>query len=114
MASVVENRRPLFFVDLRFVDLWGGRGRPPGQPAHFVHNEPISAPGFLLARDDRSYIVLDLSADDSWGHISHQLGRLLLNYNYPRTPGWCDEGLGEYFSRLRLANKRARVGSDPE
>src|SRR5436309_4813253 len=33
MASVVENRRPLFFVDLRFVDLWGGRGRPPGQPA---------------------------------------------------------------------------------
>src|SRR5437899_3484422 len=33
MASVVENRRPLFFVDLRFVDLWGRRGRPPGQPA---------------------------------------------------------------------------------
>src|SRR5438445_634310 len=221
MASVVENRRPLFFVDLRFVDLWGGRGRPPGQPARrrrysivlastlfhsfgvtmlrsvvlvfllfctisahaaeapwirvssshfsvltdagekrgrevilrfeqmravfaqllmktrvrmpepleiiavksdkeyvqlapFVHNQPISAPGFFLAGDDRNYIVLDLFADDSWRAISHQFAHLLLNYNYPPTPGWFDEGFAEYFSSLRLENKQAQMGSDPE
>src|SRR5437870_2822066 len=215
MASVVENRRPLFFVDLRFVDLWGGRGRPPGQPARrrrysivlastlfhsfgvtmlrsvvlafllfctisahaaeapwirvssshfsvltdagekrgrevilrfeqmravfaqllmktrvrmpepleiiavksdkeyvqlapFVHNQPISAPGFFLAGDDRNYIVLDLFADDSWRAISHQFAHLLLNYNYPPTPGWFDEGFAEYFSSLRLADKQAQ------
>src|SRR5207302_1248974 len=141
MASVVENRRPLFFVDLRFVDLWGGRGRPPGQPARrrrysivlastlfhsfgvtmlrsvvlaFLLFCTISAPGFFLAGDDRNYIVLDLFADDSWHAISHQFAHLLLNYNYPPTPGWFDEGFAEYFSSLRLENKQAQMGSDPE
>src|SRR5438309_10617087 len=84
------------------------------QLAPFVHNQPISAPGFFLAGDDRNYIVLDLFADDSWRAISHQFAHLLLNYNYPPTPGWFDEGFAEYFSSLHLENKQAQMGSDPE
>ena len=84
------------------------------QLAPFVHNQPISAPGVFLAGDDRNYIVLDLFADDSWRAISHQFAHLLLNYNYPPTPGWFDEGFAEYFSSLRLENKQAQMGSDPE
>jgi tetratricopeptide (TPR) repeat protein len=80
----------------------------------FVHNQPISAPAFFLSGEDRNYIVLDLFADDSWRAISHQFAHLLLNYNYPPTPGWFDEGFAEYFSSLRLENKQAQMGADPE
>jgi tetratricopeptide (TPR) repeat protein len=84
------------------------------QLAPFARSQPISAPGFFLAGDDRNYIVLDLFADDSWRAISHQFAHMLLNYNYPPTPGWFDEGFAEYFSSLRLENKQAQLGSDPE
>jgi tetratricopeptide (TPR) repeat protein len=84
------------------------------QLAPFARSQPISAPGFFLDGDDRNYIVLDLFADDSWRAISHQFAHMLLNYNYPPTPGWFDEGFAEYFSSLRLENKQAQMGSDPE
>jgi tetratricopeptide (TPR) repeat protein len=73
-----------------------------------------STPGFFIPGDDRNYIVLDLAADDSWRAISHPFAHLLLNYNYPPTQAWFDEGFAEYFSSLQLDNKQARLGSDPE
>jgi tetratricopeptide (TPR) repeat protein len=75
--------------------------------------QPISAPGFFLAGDDRNYIVLDLAAEDSWRAASHDFARLLLNYNYPPTQEWFDEGFAQYFSSLRLSDTQAQVGSDP-
>ena len=84
------------------------------QLAPLVRNQPISAPAFLLPGEDRNYIVLDLFADDSWRAISHQFAHLLLNYNYPPTPGWFDEGFAEYFSSLRFTDRQAQMGSDPE
>jgi hypothetical protein len=74
---------------------------------------PISAPGFFLPGDDRNYIVLDLAAEDSWRAISHDFARLLLNYNYPPTQDWFDEGFAQYFSSLRLGDNQAQVGGDP-
>src|SRR5215470_19492967 len=80
----------------------------------FVRDQPISAPAFFLPGEDRNYIVLDLFVDDSWRAISHQFAHLLLNYNYPPTPGWFDEGFAEYFSSLRLTDRQAQMGTDPE
>ncbi len=74
---------------------------------------PISAPGFFLPGDDRNYIVLDLAAEDSWRAISHDVARLLLNFNYPPTQEWFDEGFAQYFSSLRLGDNQAQVGGDP-
>jgi len=73
-----------------------------------------SLPGFFLSGEDRNYIVLDVSADDSWRSVLHPLAHLLLNYNYPPTQPWFDEGFAEYFSSLRLDDKQARLGGDPE
>ena len=70
--------------------------------------------GFFLPGEDRNYIVLDVSADDSWRSVLHPLAHLLLNYNYPPTQPWFDEGFAEYFSSLRLDDKQAQLGSDPE
>jgi tetratricopeptide (TPR) repeat protein len=80
-------------------------------PLH--QGQPISAPGFFLAGDDRNYIVLDLAAEDSWRAISHDFARLLLNYNYPPTQEWFDEGFAQYFSSLHLGDTQAKVGDDP-
>ena len=73
-----------------------------------------SVTGFFLPGEDRNYIVLDLSADDSWRSVLHPFAHLLLNYNYPPTQPWFDEGFAEYFSSLRLDDKQAQLGSDPE
>jgi Flp pilus assembly protein TadD len=73
----------------------------------------ISAPGFFLAGEDRNYIVLDLAAEGSWRAVSHEFASLLLNFNYPPTQDWFDEGFAEYFSSLRLTDTQAQVGGDP-
>ena len=75
--------------------------------------QPISAPGFFLRGDDRNYIVLDLAAENSWQAVSHDVARLLLNFNYPPTQEWFDEGFAQYFSSLRLGDNQALLGGDP-
>ncbi len=74
---------------------------------------PISAPGFFLAGEDRNFIVLDLAAEDSWRAVSREFARLLLNFNYPQTQDWFDEGFAQYFSSLRLGDNQAQIGGDP-
>lgn len=74
---------------------------------------PISAPGFFLAGDDRNYMVLDLGASDSWRAVSREFARLLLNFNYPPTQDWFDEGFAQYFSSLHLTDNQAEIGGDP-
>jgi tetratricopeptide (TPR) repeat protein len=69
--------------------------------------------GFFLPGDDRDYFVLNLSKEESWRAVSRDFALLFLNYNYPPTQPWFDEGFAEYFSSLRL-DGQARVGGDPE
>ncbi len=75
--------------------------------------QPISAPGFFLPGEDRNYVVFDLSADASWRAVSHDFARLLLNFNYPPTQEWFDEGFAQYFSSLLLGDDQAQIGGDP-
>ncbi|GAC1676523.1 MAG: hypothetical protein NVS9B5_03780 [Terriglobales bacterium] len=70
--------------------------------------------GLFLPAEDRNYIVLNLGQDESWRSVLHQFAHLMLNYNYPPTQGWFDEGFVEYFSSLRLDNKQMEIGDDPE
>ena len=80
-------------------------------PLH--QGRPISAPGFFLAGEDRNFIVLDLAAEDSWRAVSREFALLLLNFNYPPTQDWFDEGFAQYFSSLRLGDSQAQIGGDP-
>jgi tetratricopeptide (TPR) repeat protein len=75
---------------------------------------PISEPGFFLAREDRNTAVLNLFAEEPWRAIAHPLAHVLLNGNYPPTQPWFDEGIAEYFSSVRVDNKQADMGGDPE
>src|SRR5262249_26184270 len=69
---------------------------------------------FFLSGEDRIFIVLNTFLPDPWRAIEHPFAHYLLNYNYPPTPAWFDEGFAEYFASLYLANKTAGLASDPE
>jgi len=80
-----------------------------------VHNgEATSAPGFFVPGDDRAFIVLNAFEPEPWRAVNHDFAHFLLNYNYPPTQSWFDEGFVEYFSSLRINNKTYEIGSDPE
>jgi tetratricopeptide (TPR) repeat protein len=84
------------------------------QIAPLHDGQPVTAPAFFLPGEDRNYIVLNLFEDDPWRAVTHEFAHVLLNHNYPPTQPWFDEGFAEYFSSLRLDNKQAQIGSDPE
>jgi tetratricopeptide (TPR) repeat protein len=73
-----------------------------------------TARAFVVPSADRVYIVLNLFEPDPWRAIAHPLAHYLLNYNYPPTQGWFDEGLAEYFGSICLDNKGVDIGADPE
>ena len=81
-------------------------------PIH--QGQAIADPSFFIPGEDRDYVVLNVSKDDSWRAISQDFARVLLNYNYPQTQALFDEGFAEYFSSVRLDDKQAQIGQDPE
>jgi len=68
---------------------------------------------FFLPGEDRNYFVLNASEDNPWHPIQYDFARLYMNYNYPPTPAWFDEGFAEYFAGMRLDNKMVQLGADP-
>lgn len=73
----------------------------------------IASGGFFLGGEDRDYVVLDASQPENWRAVSLDFARMLLNYNYPPTQPWFDEGFAEYFSSLRLSDTGGQIGGDP-
>jgi tetratricopeptide (TPR) repeat protein len=69
--------------------------------------------GFYVPAPDRVYIVLNLFEADPWRAVSHSMAHYFLNYNYPPTQGWFDEGLAEYFGSIYIG-KEVEIGADPE
>jgi tetratricopeptide (TPR) repeat protein len=84
------------------------------QSAPLHQGQPIDVPGFFLPGEDQNFIVLNLFEVESWRAVTHEYAHLLLNYNYPSVPGWFDEGLAEYFSSIRVDDKKYEIGGDPE
>jgi tetratricopeptide (TPR) repeat protein len=74
---------------------------------------PAIADAFFVPGEDRNYFVLNLSKEESWHAISREFVDVLLNFNYPPTQAWFDEGFADYFSSLRLDNKQGQIGGDP-
>jgi tetratricopeptide (TPR) repeat protein len=84
------------------------------QTAPLRQGQPIHAPGFFLPGEDHNFTVLNLLEEESWRAVAHDFAHLLLNYNYPEVQGWFDEGLVEYFSSIRVGDKKYDIGGDPE
>ena len=84
------------------------------QTAPLRQGQPIDTPGFFLPGEDQNFIVLKLLEEESWRAVAHDFAHLLLSYNYPEAPAWFDEGLTEYFSSIRVDDRKYEIGGDPE
>jgi tetratricopeptide (TPR) repeat protein len=84
------------------------------QSAPLRQGQPIDVPGFFLPGEDQNFIVLNLAEEQSWRAVAHDFAHLLIDYNYPPVQAWFDEGLAEYFSSIRLEDKKYEIGGDPE
>lgn len=84
------------------------------QLAPLLKGQPIEVPGFFLQSEDQDFIVLNLLEDEPWQAVAHDFARMLLSYNYPPAQAWFDDGLAEYFSSIRVDDKRVEIGGDPQ
>jgi Flp pilus assembly protein TadD len=89
----------------QFSPLYGGK--PIDLAGFFLGNGGQGGPG---ANEDRQYIALDLSQEDSWGTVFHEYAHLLINSNFPPSPVWFDEGFAEYCSSLKMDKKQIALG----
>jgi tetratricopeptide (TPR) repeat protein len=91
-----------------------------GNPATYAQlaptatTDPSVSQGFFLWGEDRIYIVLNVSVPDCWRAVEHPMAHYFLDYNYPPTQPWFDEGFAEYFASLYFTPKKTELGSDPE
>ncbi|HEV2698538.1 MAG TPA: hypothetical protein VGU90_11145, partial [Terriglobales bacterium] len=83
------------------------------QLAPSVNGQPINRAGFYISGEDRVFIVLNAADPDSWRAVEHPLAHYFLNYNYPPTQPWFDEGFAEYFASLNLTAQAVELGGDP-
>jgi tetratricopeptide (TPR) repeat protein len=74
------------------------------------NRQGLAMAAFFVPGEDRNYFVLNLSQEESWRAISYDFARVFLNYNYPPTQPWFDEGFAQYFASLRLDDKQGQIG----
>lgn len=110
--KVSVNTAPLQIIAFRngkelrqFSPLYGGK--PIELAGFFLGNGGRGGPG---ASEERQYIALDLSQEDSWGTVFHEYAHLLINSNFPPSPVWFDEGFAEYCSSLKVDKKEIAIG----
>jgi tetratricopeptide (TPR) repeat protein len=84
------------------------------QFAPLWHGKATEVSGLFQFSTDRSFILLDMSAEDPWQLVFHEYAHQLLNGNTSaQVQPWFDEGFAEYFSTIRVSGKEADVGLPP-
>lgn len=110
--KVSVNTAPLQIIAFR-------NGKEIRQFAPLYAGKPIEVAGFFLgnggrggpgSNEERQYIALDLSQEDSWGTVFHEYAHLLINSNFPPSPVWFDEGFAEYCSSLKMDKREIAIG----
>src|SRR5258708_5625410 len=85
------------------------------QIAPLWHGKPIQLAGLFQGGEDRSFIMLDMSAENPWSVVFHEYAHQLMNgVLTARVDPWFEEGFAEYFSSIEVDSKEARVGKVPE
>lgn len=84
------------------------------QVAPIFHGKPTQVAGLFQAGGDRSFIMLDMSADNPWTVVFHEYAHQLMNANLKDAyDPWFEEGFAEYFSSIEVDGKQAQVGRIP-
>lgn len=107
LRKKIHMAQPLEIIAIAGVDRYAQLAPQP-------NGNPIAESGFWLRGEDRVFIVLNASDSDCWRPVEHAFAHYLLDYNYPPTQPWFDEGFAEYFASLNFTPKKVELGSDPE
>ncbi len=81
--------------------------------APIQNGHPILETGFFLRSEERAFAVLNATDNDSWRQIASGFAHLLMDFNYPPTQAWFDEGIAQYVSSLQFTEKQVLIGGDP-
>ena len=73
--------------------------------------KPIELGGFFQQGEDKNFIVVDMSKEESWQIVLHEYAHLLLSGNFPQTAPWFDEGFAEYLSTMKVTNGTVEIGN---
>jgi tetratricopeptide (TPR) repeat protein len=85
------------------------------QFAPLFKGKPTPVSGLFEGNSDRSFILLDMSAEDPWQVVFHEYAHQLLNGNTNLSvQPWFDEGFAEYFSTIKVNGREADVGLPSE
>jgi tetratricopeptide (TPR) repeat protein len=85
------------------------------QVAPLWNGKPVQLSGLFQGGEDRSFIMLDMSAENPWVVVFHEYAHQLMNgVLTTRVDPWFEEGFAEYFSSIEVDSKEARVGKIPE
>src|SRR5215469_13294568 len=107
MRSKIHMAQPLEIIAISSESRYS-------QLAPLVNGNPIADPGFFLSGQDRIFIVLNASDPECWRAVEHPLAHYFLDFNYPPTQPWFDEGFAEYFASVDFTAKKVELGSDPQ
>ncbi len=99
-------------VPLQIVAFRNGKEMRPFVPV--FQGKPVEGSGFFQSGDDRSYILLDMNAENKWEAVFHEYAHQLLNGNFPRMAPWFDEGFAQYFAAMKIDGDSFRFGDAPE
>lgn len=99
-------------VPLQIIAFRNGKEMKPFVPV--FKGKAVEVSGFFQQGDDRSYILLDMSAENKWEAVYHEYAHQLLNGNFPRLAPWFDEGFAQYFAAMQINGESYRIGDPPE
>jgi len=84
-----------------FAPLWKGK--------------PTQMAGLFQGGEDRSFIMLDMSAENPWAVVFHEYAHQLMSGVLAAdTDPWFEEGFAEYFATIEVDSKQAMVGKPGE
>ncbi|HYX68007.1 MAG TPA: tetratricopeptide repeat protein, partial [Terriglobales bacterium] len=98
-------------VPLQIVAFRNGKEMRPFVP--LFNGKPVELAGLFQGGEDRSYILLDLGADNKFETVFHEYAHQLLNGNFPRMAPWFDEGFAQYFAAMQITGNSFSIGEAP-
>ena len=96
------------------LDVMALSGEEYGKAVPIRDGRATNMGGVFISGDDRNFIVINAEQEDGWRAVAHDYALMLLNYNYPPTQPWFDEGFAQYYAGLKFGNKDAAIGGDPD
>lgn len=81
------------------------------QYSPIFHGKVVDVAGFFVRGEDKNFVAIDMSRENSWEIVMHEYAHVLLNSNYMPTAPWFDEGFAEFFSSMKVADIDVQVGA---